>query len=107
MRLSPRALVVTAFLAGVVVFCVVQDRVTAAGARQYVLLQRAALEGRGAPVTIDEVLEPAVRSSVRQGLLAGGLVAAVGLVGAGIAARRRPRAHPTGKEAVRGQFPTG
>ena len=80
MRPTPRVLVVTAFLAAIVVFCVVQDRVTAAGARQYVRLQRAAVAGEGQPVTLDGIVRPAVERSVRQGLLWGGLVLASGVL---------------------------
>ena len=65
--------------AALVVFLVVQDRVTAAGARRYVALQRAAIAGRTPYVTIDEVMRPAVDRSVRQGVLWGGLVLVVGL----------------------------
>ena len=75
-------------VATVVVFCIVQDRVTADGARRYVALQKAALAGRGSTVTIDEVMQPAVARSVRLALLSGGAVAAVG-VAAGLVARRR------------------
>jgi hypothetical protein len=75
------------FLAAVVVFCVVQDRVTADGASRYVSHQRAALASGGPTVTIDEVMEPAIRRSVEQGLLWGGGVVLVGLV-AGVVTRR-------------------
>ena len=85
-----RRVAVFAFAAAVVAFCVVQDRGTAAGARRYVSLQRAALAGRGPVVTVDEVMIPAVRRSVRDGLLWGGAIGAVGLAGAA-AARRTGR----------------
>ena len=55
---------------------------TAAGARRYVSLQRAALAGGGPLVTIDEVMRPAIDRSVRQGLAWAGLVAGVGVVAA-------------------------
>jgi hypothetical protein len=74
--------------AAIVVFCIVQDRVTADGARRYVALQKAALAGRGSAVTIDEVMQPAVARSVRLAFLSGGAVAAVG-VAAGLVVRRR------------------
>ena len=61
------------------VFLVVQDRLTAAGARDYVRRQRAAAGGQGAPVTIDEVMRPAVARSVRLGLFWGGVVLAAGV----------------------------
>jgi hypothetical protein len=66
-------------LAAVVVFAVVQDRGTAAGARRYVALQRAALAGRGPAVTVDEIMRPAIAQSVREGLLWGGAVLAGGV----------------------------
>ena len=75
-------------LAGFVVFCGVQDRITAAGARRYVARQREALAGNGRLVTIDEVMGPAVDRSVRQAALYGGAVAAAG-VALGALRRRR------------------
>ncbi len=72
-------------VAALATFCVVQDRVTADGARRYVALQREALAGRGKRVTIEEVMQPAVDRSVRDGLLAAGGVAVVG----GLVAWRR------------------
>jgi hypothetical protein len=65
-------------LAALVAFAYVQDRVTASGARRYVALQEAALAGRGKHVTIDEIMQPAIDRSVRDGLLAAGGVAVVG-----------------------------
>ena len=56
---------------------------TAAGARRYVMLQRAALAGRGPAVTVDAIMRPAIAQSVRDGLLWGGVVLASGV---GIAA---------------------
>jgi hypothetical protein len=70
------------FVAALVVFAAVQDRVTASGAREYVRAQRAALAGRGTPVTIDQVVAPAVRRSVRDALAASGAVAIIGVLGA-------------------------
>ena len=82
MVIRPRAvLVVTAILA-VVVFAVVQDRITAAGARRYAALQRDALAGRGTLVTVDQIMRPAIARSVQQGLMWGGVVA---VAGAGLA----------------------
>jgi hypothetical protein len=78
--------------AAVAVFCIVQDRVTAAGARRYVTLQTAALAGRGAAVTVEEVMRPAIRRSVRLGLLAGGGVASVGFAAAAVMRRAAGRA---------------
>jgi ABC-type Fe3+ transport system permease subunit len=65
--------------AALATFLVVQDRITAAGAREYVTRQEASAAGSGPVVTIDEVMRPAVRRSVRIGLLAGGVVLAAGL----------------------------
>jgi hypothetical protein len=70
------------------VFCIVQDRVTAEGARRYVALQKAALAGRGSNVTIDEVMQPAIARSVRLGLASSAAVAVAG-VGIGFVVRRR------------------
>jgi hypothetical protein len=71
-------------------FCVVQDRVTAAGARRYVRVHRdAAVRGAAAP-SIDEVMRPAVRQSVWYGALSGGAAAGVAL-GAGALWGRRSR----------------
>ena len=66
------------FAAAVVVFCVVQDRVTADGARRYVALQKQALAGAGPLVTVDEVMRPAIDRSVRLALAASGAVAVAG-----------------------------
>lgn len=91
MRFGRRALLWLPFAAALVVFCIVQDRVTAAGARSYVAQQREALAGRAAPVTIDQVMRPAVARSVRQGLLWGGIVLMVGLGAAATLAPPRLR----------------
>lgn len=69
------------------VFLVVQDRVTAAGARRYVVLQRAAIAGQTSYVTIDEVMGPAVDRSVRQGALWGSVVLVAGLATAAVVSR--------------------
>lgn len=76
--------------AAALAFVVVQDRGTSAGARQYVVMYHAAAAG-GAPFpAIDEVMQPAVRRSVRQGLLAAGAVLAGGVgVGAMLQSARR------------------
>jgi len=80
--------VLASIAAALVVFLVVQDRVTAGGAREYVARQRASAVGQAPAVTIDEVMRPAVTRSVRVGLLWGGLVLAAGLATAAISARR-------------------
>jgi len=89
MLLRPRAIVIATAIVALAVFAVVQDRVTADGARRYVALQRNALAGRGPAVTIDEIMRPAIQRSVQQGLLWGGVVLALGLGVAGAMGRRR------------------
>lgn len=88
MRLTHgRALAISA-VAAVVTFAVVQDRVTAAGARQYVALQRAATaEGRSAP-TIEDVMAPARARAVSW---AGGAAGIVFAIGASLSGRLRGR----------------
>jgi hypothetical protein len=75
---------ILALLAAIVVFCIVQDRITAAAVGQYVLLQQAASAGTGPSVTIDEVMRPAVRRSVRQGAAWGLTTLGVGIAGAAL-----------------------
>jgi hypothetical protein len=86
-----RRVAVLSLAAAVATFCVVQDRVTAAGARRYVAMQRAAIAAGEAPVAIDAVMIPAVRSSVRLALAWSVGVAAAGLAGATVLARRGGR----------------
>jgi hypothetical protein len=87
--MRPRGVLIATALAAVVVFAVVQDRVTAAGARRYVALQRAALAGRGPAVTIDQIMRPAIAQSVREGLLWGGVVLVSGVgIAIAVSARR-------------------
>ena len=81
-----RAVVFTC-IAAIVVFAVVQDRVTVAGVGEYVSASRDAAAGRRPPVTIDEIMKPAVTRGVRQGALWGGVVLVAGLGGT-VAARR-------------------
>jgi hypothetical protein len=81
---APRTVVRATLLAAVVVFCGVQDRVTAAGARRYVALHRA-----GTPAAVDEVMRPAVRASVERGLTWAGTVAVAGLGAAALLRRGR------------------
>ena len=73
-----RAVLAIAVAVASVVFCIVQDRVTAAGARQYVERQRAAAAGQQAAVTIDEIMRPAVRRSVAQALMWSAVVLVMG-----------------------------
>ena len=89
MVIRPRAILVVTAIAALVVFAAVQDRVTAAGARRYVSIQRDAVAGRAQPVTIDEIMQPAIAQSVQQGLTWGGLVLVAGASVAGAVARRR------------------
>jgi len=84
----PRLAVFT-FVAAGVVFCVVQDRVTAAGVRQYVALQRAAIAGGGPVVGLEDVMAPARRRSAQQGLAWGGATWAAGIASAAIIRRSR------------------
>ena len=80
-RLTPRSVLLASAVASLAVFCAVQDRVVAAGVGRYLDMKRQALAGRGPDVSVDEVLQPAVRDSVRRGLLWGGgvLMAGCGL----------------------------
>ena len=73
-------MVVASVAAAIAVFLVIQDRVTAGGARDYVERQRAAAAGQTPMVTIDEVMVPAVSRSVRAGALWGSVVLIAGLV---------------------------
>jgi hypothetical protein len=84
MPIRPRAVLLIAVTTAIVVFCVVQDRVTADGARQYAELQRAAAAGHGDPVTLDEIMRPAVRRSVQQASAWGAVVIGAGIIAAGV-----------------------
>lgn len=79
MTVAPRTVVRVTLLAAVVAFCVVQDRVMAAGARRYVAVQRQALAAGTAPVGVDQIVKPAVRRSVQLGFLSAGVVCLAGL----------------------------
>jgi hypothetical protein len=94
-----RPMVWLTLIAAFVVFCVVQDRIAASGARRYVALQKEALAGRGPAVTIDEVMRPAVDRSVRLALVSSGAVAALG-IGADLFIRRASRARHPGAHSV-------
>ena len=91
MRSGARTVLLASCAAAIAVFCVVQDRVTATGARQYITLQEAALARGAAPVAIDEVMTPAVRRGVRDGALSGGAVLALGAAAASVVRRRSGR----------------
>ena len=92
----PRAILIITAVAALVVFAVVQDRVTAAGARRYVALQRAAIAGRGRAVTVDEIMRPAIQHSLRLGLMWGGVVLVSGVGIAAAAAARGTADRATG-----------
>jgi hypothetical protein len=84
-------LVLATVVAAVVVFLAVQDHEVGAGAGRYVAAERAALAGRGPAVSVDEMMRPAVRDSVRRGLVWSAVVGAVGLVGTIVLTRRSRR----------------
>jgi hypothetical protein len=88
MVVRARAILMVSAVAALVVFAAVQDRVTAAGARRYVALQRDAIAGHGRAVTVDEVMRPAIERSVHQGLMWGGAVLVAGASVAGVVSRR-------------------
>ena len=81
---APRTVVRATLIAAVVVFCGVQDRITAAGARRYVALHR-----MGTPAAVDEVMRPAVRTSVEGGVTWAGAVVVAGLCAAAVVRRGR------------------
>lgn len=83
-----RAVVFTC-AAALVVFAVVQDRVTVAGVGEYVMRQQDALSGRRPAVTIDEVMKPAVTRGVQLGAVWAGVVLVGGLGGTFVVRRRR------------------
>jgi hypothetical protein len=78
-------------VAALVVFAVVQDRLTVAGVGQYITASRDAAAGRRSGVTIDEIMKPAVSHAVRQGTLWGGAILIAGLGGLFAARRLRAR----------------
>ena len=78
-------------VAALVMFAVVQDRLTVAGVGQYIAASQDAAAGGRPQVAIDEVMQPAVAHAVRQGTLWGGAVLILGL--GGVFAARRLRVH--------------
>ena len=84
-----RRLVVLTLVAAFVVFCIVQDRVTAAGASRYARQALAAIDHHQPVASIDSVMRPAIRQSVRLGLAAAGLVLVTGLGTAAVVSRIR------------------
>ena len=97
-----RRLVLLTLLAALVVFAVVQDRVTADGVSRYVQLQRAALASGAPAIRIDEVMRPAIRRSVQQGLLWSGGVLLAGLA-AVLMTRRNAIKAPSGPSGRSGR----
>jgi hypothetical protein len=91
MVIRPRAVLLATAIVAVVVFAIVQDRITAAGARRYAALQRDALAGRGPLVTVDQIMRPAIARSVQQGLMWGGVVLIAGVGLAGMVSTRQRR----------------
>lgn len=96
-----RWIVMGSVVAAIAVFLVVQDRVTAGGAREYVARHRAAAVGQTPAVTIDEVMAPAVARSVRAGALWGAVVLVAGLAVAWHFSARRPGATGAGRGSNR------
>jgi hypothetical protein len=84
-------LVLATLVAAVIVFLAVQDHEMGAGAGRYVAAERAALAGHGPAVSVDEMMRPAVRDSVRRGLMWSALVGAAGLTGTIVLTRRSRR----------------
>jgi len=84
-----RRIVVLSFLAAFVAFCIVQDRVTAAGASRYALQALAAVDHHQPVAPIDSVMRPAIRRSVALGLASAGVVLVAGLGTAAAVARSR------------------
>jgi hypothetical protein len=82
-----RGLVVFTFVAALAVFCIVQDRITAAGATQYAEQARAAIARNERPIPVDEVMRPAVDRSVRVGMTWAGIVLSGGLAAVLVIAR--------------------
>lgn len=89
MRRRARAIGLVTLITAAIAFAYVQDRVTASGASDYVAQQREAIAGRGASVTIDQVMRPAVRRSVEQGLAWAAVVLVAGFTAAAAVGRRR------------------
>ena len=87
-RVRPRSVMLITIAMAVVVFLIVQDRVTAAGARRYVAQQRDARATSRVAPTIDQVMAPAIHRSVQQGALWSGLVLVAGCSCAAVLSRR-------------------
>jgi hypothetical protein len=81
--------VVFTFVAALAVFCFVQDRVTAAGAKAYGELALAAIARREPVPPVDRVMRPAIRRSVELGLASAGTVLIAGCGAAAVLRRSR------------------
>ena len=80
-------------LAAFITFCLVQDAETSAGVGRYISAQRAALAGHGRHVTVDEIMGPANRLALREGMAWSGRVSMAGLIGLLIYRRVRLKGH--------------
>jgi hypothetical protein len=84
--------VVFTFVAAVAAFCVVQDRVTAAGATRYGEQALAAIAGHQPVTPVDAVMRPAIQRSVRLGLASSGVVLLAGFGTAAAVSRSKTMA---------------
>jgi hypothetical protein len=75
-----RWILLVTLASAVTVFAVIQDRVTAAGARRYVTLQRARIAAGESPVGVDDVMRPVIQRSMLQAGLWSSAVLLTGLV---------------------------
>jgi hypothetical protein len=89
-------------LAAVITFCVVQDGETSAGVGRYITAQRAALNGQGPRVSVAEIMTPANRLAVRQGMAWSGRVALAGVIGILVYRRVRRKLDTMSREDGRG-----
>jgi hypothetical protein len=89
-------------LAAVITFCLVQDAETSAGVGRYISAQRAALAGNGSRVTVDEIMGPANRLALREGMAWSGCVAMAGLIAILIYTRVRLKPDATNTRSRRG-----
>ena len=87
-RRTRRVIAGVTFIAALMVFAIVQDRVTAAAARRYVAGQRAALASGAPPLNVDDIMRPAIAESVREALAWSGGVVVIGLLAAMALERR-------------------
>jgi hypothetical protein len=87
---TPGRILIATVISALAVFSVVQDRGVGSAAGRYVTLQRAAQEAGRPPVTVDDVMGPAVEASVRRALAWSSVVFIAGVGAAGV--RRWARA---------------